>query len=1045
MKNTIYLLLIFFLLSKMLLAQTQQRMSGKVTDDKNKGLIGVTIADAKTKKALISTNEKGEFTLLVAAGTELSFKIIGYLEQKILVKSGQTTINVKLNSVSTSVEEVVVTRGYVTRPKETTTGASNILSGKDIGDIPTASFDALLQGKVPGMNIQVNTGAPGYRGTTQIRGLSTLSTTSGASSESILMPTSPLYVIDGVPMDADRASEMGLQEQGPGISPLSLVPPEDIESLEILKDAQATALYGSKGAYGVIIINTKRGQSEIPRIRYTHQSFLKTPPKLRETLGGHLERKLKLEQIIKHADSQGDLDRIAQAKQLADSLNSYYNNSTDWQDLFYQNTLNQNHNLAVDGGNRQLSYKTNINYYSEEGIIKNTGFSRYSANLRMDYEPDPKLRFTGQIVAELGTKKKGDGTGILQTGVAEGGESSTLLPPPGFYTASPEYVASIKTRNSNNTKSIRPFIEASYQILNGLRASTTFSYDFKTGTEDKFTPAAANGQFSNVYGYTDRRSQLYSRSSIQYSKTFNEKHNLFFNFFNELERVSHQSRAIRQERTPNDQFEGPLGFDGYNSRGGGILGYGDEKSLSFALAGSYDYKRRYIIDLSYRMDGSSLNGFEDRYTKNPSLGLRWNAHNEDWMSNISWINLASLRMSWGVNVMPNSTLERVYGRYNISGNYNQEQGIGISFGSVPNPSLKPTTSMQYNLGIEFNLFNNKLDLVYDTYYKRVTNLLFEERLDNTTGFDMLFSNNAGIANYGHELAITTRPFTQGGDFGSSSITINGAYNRDVLLKLPHHYKGQYIKWDGDNGQNIIHRVGTSAMSNYLLINEGVYSRIEDVPVDPTTGLRYRTAGGTFFEAGDPIWKDQNGDYILDEKDYVRTGNSQPLVTGGMHVSVDFRNQFNLSVGAAYTAVRTILNNAMSQRLNLLRDPFSDRVVVPLDDVNMWMQEGDLAKYPYAYDYKRHGSIRPFRFDQTLWEESGGYFKITNIVLSYNFKKEFVQRLKLDRLRVHFSMNNVMTFSKYSGPNPEAVTSMGRDLSNGYPVPRDYAFGLDLSF
>src|SRR5699024_5398822 len=156
-----------------------------------------------------------------------------------------------------------------------------------------------------------------------------------------------------------------------------------------------------------------------------------------------------------------DLDRISESHQLSDSLNSYYNNSTNWQNLFYQTTFNQNHNLSVDGGNQMLSYKTNFNYYDEVGIIKNTGFTRYSTNMRMDYSPDPKLKFIGQVFAQIGKQNKGDGTGILQTGVASGGQSSTLLPPPGLYTASPEYVASIKTRNDNIEKSIRPFIEGS--------------------------------------------------------------------------------------------------------------------------------------------------------------------------------------------------------------------------------------------------------------------------------------------------------------------------------------------------------------------------------------------------------------------------------------------------------------------------------------------------------------------------------------------------------------------------------------------------------
>lgn len=1049
MKNKIIYSILLFCIGLSLQGAAQTTLRGRVLDENGKGLASVTVINTATGRSMVATETNGAFSVSINAGSTLLFKLVGYTEKRVTITAGQTSLTVTLEPSSETVEEVVVTRGYVKRPKETSTGASNIILAEDIRDIP-GSLESLLQGKAPGLNIQVNTGAPGFRGTTQIRGLSTLAT-AGSGNESILMPTSPLYVIDGVPLDADRASEMGLQQQGPGVSPLSMIPPEDVESIEILKDAQATSLYGSLAAYGVIIINTKRGNSEIPRINYTNNTFMKTPPKLRETLGGNLERRLKLLQIYGNALTQDDIDKIQDSPHLSDSINAYFNNSTNWQDLYFQTTYNHSHNLSVDGGNNLLSYKANIGYYTETGIIRNTGFNRYSTNLRMDYSPDSKLRFTGQVFAQLGKVNKGDGSGILQTGVADGGLSSTLLPPPSFYSASSDYISSISTKNDNGIRLIRPFIEGSYEILNGLRLTSALSYEFVSNTEDTFSPAAANNQFSEVYSFAGRETQLYSRSSLNYSKTFKEAHNVFFNLFNEIRVVTRQNFPIRQERTPNDIFQGPLGFDGYFSRGGGILdNFKNERALSFALSTSYDYKRIYVVDLSYRMDGSSGNGFGNLYTKNPAVGLRWNAHNMDWVKdNISWLNLGSLRASWGINVMPNSTLERIYGRYDIWGNYNQQAGIGINYDQIPNPDLKPTTSMQYNFGVDIALFKNRIDLVYDTYYKKVDNLLFDEFLNTTVAFNKLASNNAAIANYGHELAINVRPLRPGGDF-SWTFSLNGALNKDVLLKLPDHYGGQFIKWNTEDldGQHNVFRVGTATLSNYLLINQGVYAHDEDVPVDPKTGLRYRTSDGTFFQAGDPIWLDRNQDYILDNRDMVRTGNSQPLITGGMQNTFSYKN-IQLSIYASYTAKRTILNNSLAERMGLMANPFGkgndNKVVVPLDEFDMWRKPGDVAKYPYAYDYTRSGSVRPFRYDQTLWAENGTYFKINNIILAYNFNRELLSRYGLQRLRVYGSMDNIITFSEYSGANPEAVTSMGRDLSNGYPVPRMYNLGLNLSF
>ena len=1042
LKSIIILLLLTFAMGE-LYAQNVT-VKGKVVDNNNAGIPGVSISTISPFRTLTSTDNNGNFTVNVPPTAGLLFKSVGYDETRFTLKAGQTNITVSLTATDSGIDEVVVQRGYASRSRELTTGASTLISGKEIQDNPVG-LEQLLQGKVPGMNIQINTGAPGFRGTTQIRGLSTIAV-SGSGDQSFLQPTSPLYVIDGVPMDADRASEFGFQQQGPGVSPLSMIPPEDIETIEILKDAQATSMYGSLAAYGVIIITTKRGKSDVPRLRYTHQSFLQTPPKLRETLGGNLERWLKIQQILNNAEFEWQKDDIMNNPHLADSLNAYYNNSTDWQSLYYQSNLNQSHNLNIDGGNENLSYKANIGYFNQQGIIKNTGFERYSANLRMDYNPDRKFKFVGQVFGQLAKQNKGDGFGILQNGVASGGESSTLLPPPSFYTTSTGYLSSLQTRNDNNVRLIKPFIEASYQVITGLRIASTLSYEFMSSTEDTFTPSAANNQFSKVYSFAGRETQLYSRNTINYSKSFGEKHNLFLNVFNEIRQVNRQNNITQQARTPNDQFEGPLGFDGFNSRGGGVTAYSDEKAISFAFGGSYDFMQRYIIEPSYRMDGSSRNGFGQLFTNNPSIGFRWNAHNETWIEeNLPWISLASARLSYGINIIPNSTLDRIYGRYDISGSYNNLIGIGLDFDRIPNPTLKPTTTTQYNLGIDLAFFNNRVEIIYDTYLKEVRNLLFEQFLNNTTGFNKLESNDAGITNYGHELAVTFRPLKPSSPV-KWTLSFNGAYNKDVLTQLPAHYGGQFIRFDGNlaEGQNNIFRVGTSTLSNYLLINNGVYKTDADVPIDPATGLRYRMSNGEYFQGGDPIWADLNGDYILDNRDYMHTGNSQPLFTGGAFTNINYK-QWGLMINASYTAVRTILNNALARRLNLMRNPYGTQVVVPLDDVDVWLRPGDEAKYPYPYDYPRSGRINPFRADQTLWAEDGSYFKINSLVLSYDFSKDIVRRYSLEQFRVYVSADNIATISKYSGPNPENVTSMGRDLSSGYPVPRTYTIGVNVSF
>ncbi|WP_316815083.1 SusC/RagA family TonB-linked outer membrane protein [Pedobacter nyackensis] len=1018
----------------------QVTLKGIVTDERTKQPIpAVTLMSGTPAKPITFTNGNGGFTTLLPVGATLEFRYMGYHPHKIKVTTEQLNLNIKLKETNESMDEVVI-RGYVARSKEVTTGSSFTIKGEELQDVPVANIEQLLQGKVPGLNIQNNTGAPGFRGTTQLRGLSTLNVSNSSNNDAFLEPTSPLYVIDGIPVDADVATEMGFDLQGPGISPLSLIPQEDIESIEILRDAQATALYGSKAVYGVIIITTKRGQSLIPRIRYVSNFFVSSPPALRKTLGGNSERRLKLEQIYGNALNFADIMRISQVPMLSDSLNSYYNNSTNWQDIFYHSTYNQTHNLSIDGGDKEFNYKANMGYFANKGVLKNTGFSRYTLNMNAELKPNDRFRFTAYFTGGVGKQQKGDGLGFLQRGVADNAQASSLLPGPSFYQASSGVVSALETINDNSSRNIRTSIDASYMFLPGFRLLSTVNYSYTSNLEDTFTPAAANGQFSRVYGFNGRTHSLYNRNMINYSATFKEKHSVYASLANDINESNGQQSSVRQDRTPNDQLQGPLGFDGYYSKGGGVLGYSNDRRASFWGSASYDFMRKYVLDLSYRMDGTSASGLNNPYSKNPAVGLRWNFNKEEWLSSLSWLNSGSIRISWGKNITPTGSLRSIYGKYNIGGNYNGQQSIGIDFGAIPNPNLQPKTREMYNLGTELSLFKGKVDLNFDAYFSEIKNELFDRTMSNTIGFSNLPSNETGMVNYGYELYFAVRPLSNNSPF-RLNLSFNGAWNNNILTRLPTGYNGQHIVFSGEDGQHTILRVGRNSLSNYLYINEGVYAYDRDVPVDPVTGLRYQVQQ-RFYMAGDPIIKDVNGDYIMDRNDYQITGNSQPLLTGGMSATLQYKS-LGVNIYTSYTAKRTILNNALASRLSIMNDPFAAKAVVSLPDVDMWRKEGDIATYPYAYDYKRYGAVRPFRYDQSLWEEDGTYLKVNNVTVYYTFPKSFSRRLGASNLRVQASASNVITFSSYSGPNPENVTALGRDLSAGYPPSRDYIFGINL--
>lgn len=1036
------LLLLLLLLRAAPLHAQQARITitGTVSDrESTEAMIGVGILEVigKTKKVVGVTDAKGNFSVKVSPDASLTFRYVGYREYTAKVKQGKA-LDIRLSINENKLNEAVIV-GYQNKTRELTTGSSVIVSGKDLQDVPVSNVEQLLQGRVAGLNIQNNTGVPGGRGTVAIRGLSNI-TVSGSGANSFLSPTSPLYVIDGVPIDADANFSYGFQTPGPGVSPLSLIPPEDIQTMEILKDAQATALYGSRAAYGVIVITTRRGSSKIPVVRYTGNYFMNTPPQLRATVGGNLERQIRVKEILQNG-TYNDILNISNTPFLADSLNPYYNSSTNWQDIFYQTTYNETHDVNISGGDPTFNYKTDLSYYHENGVIKNTGFDRYAINTNMLYQPSPKLKVFGVLNTQVGNRKLGSGNGLLQTGVASNGQQSSLLPAPSFYQSTSSLIGALGNKNDSKTLNMTASLDASYQLIEGLSLGSSVSYNYASNTQDEFTPAAANNDYSRIKAYDDRNFTLYNRNSITFFKSINQKHNFTLMGFNEIYNKGFQARIIQTERMPNDQYQGPLGYGNDVSKGGGLLdNYASSHTASFAGMFSYNLSQKYVLDASYRIDGTSASGFENPYAKNPSLGLRWNFNKEKIFSDSKWLTYGSLRGSWGQNIAPSGDIFAIYGTYAPKGTYNGNPRIGSDFAQLPNPYLKPTTTTQYDLGMEAGFFQSRLEMIFDVYYKTVVNLLRSTQLPDVTGFNSVVTNETSLADYGYELTLTYRPLPATSPV-QWTVSVNGALNKDILTHLP---GGARQLIQEDNGYKTVYRVGRNSLSNYLLTSQGVYASTADVPIDPATGLRYRTETGQYFQGGDPNWLDRDGNYIMDINDYAIAGNSQPLVTGGLQSTLIYKN-FNFNISASYVAIRDVLNDALSERLQYLGAPFDQKSIVDFNTVDYWKRSGSIATYPNPFDYTRTSAVNPYRADQTLFQEDGSYFKINTITVGYLLNKNLTHRYGINTVRVYGTCNNVYTFSSYSGPNAENVSALGHDQSNGYPIPRSWNLGLNVEF
>ena len=1047
---TLGLLLLFSAFSNISFAQNKIVVRGVVTEKANgNNKAGVTISTGKPVKPIGSTTENGSFEVIVDAGSKLIFTHIGFATVERKVSASTNNLNVELTETDNAMEAVVV-QGFVSKTRETATGASTVISGKTIQDVPVSNVMQLLQGRVAGVNIQNNTGSPGGMGTINLRGISSAS----VSADGFLSPTSPLFVIDGVPVDVNTNYEYGFQGGGPGISPLALIPPEDIEQMEFLKDAASTSIYGSRGVYGVILITTKRGQSKIPIVQYSSNVFINTPPRLRQIQGGKEERLLRINNILAYDTSAAAARAlINQIPFLSDSLNPFYNNSTNWQDYFYRSTINQQHNLSILGGDQKFNYKTNMNYYNENGIVENTGFTRYSLGMNALYAPTDKFKMIVNLTGSLGQKQNGSGVGLTQTGLAKNANTSSLLPPPSLFSENNETLAAANIRNDNKTANIATSLDLQYEIAKGIRVTNLLSYNYVSGTSDRFVPSFLRSGSSEAYSYSDRTYTIYDRSTINFVKTFNKVHNLSGYAFNEINSYGFRANAILLRQTAGDQIEGPIGYNWNASRGGTLDNIKDTRQHGYGGSLSYNYDKKYVFDISYRLDGLSTNGPTQGYTQNPAISARWNFGKEKWFENSYWLSYGSLRASWGRNIKPTGSIFDVYGRYNAGSQYNNTPTVFIDYRTIPNTNFLPETQNQSNFGFDLGLWNGKIETTFDAYYRSIDNQVVGVELSDINGFKTLQSNAISMVNYGVDYSFRLRLFKPTNPV-QSTISLVGGINRDVLTQLPEGLRQMVTKVNEQGVEvPVIRRIGRNVLSNLLYHTQGIYASSADVPINIATGLPQQLGYGSgfYFQGGDPRWTDINGDYIIDDADMQPIGNPSPLLTGGVSSLTSYKS-WQLSVNVSYTLDRDLLNSSMAGMFQNYTNPTNANSLLPISNFNYWKpsQTGKVdgstdATYPNPFDFRRARTLQPFRNNQTLFLEDGSYWKINNVVLAYNVDKNYIKKFGMTQMRWSVTANNVYTFSKYSGPDPELVTGLGRDNSGGYPNARSYAIGLSIQF
>jgi hypothetical protein len=402
-------------------------------------------------------------------------------------------------------------------------------------------------------------------------------------------------------------------------------------------------------------------------------------------------------------------------------------------------------------------------------------------------------------------------------------------------------------------------------------------------------------------------------------------------------------------------------------------------------------------------------------------------------------------LSYGSNIQPVGNIFDSYGKFAGGSRYNNTTSVLINLNRVPNQDLQPTKATTLNAGFDIAILQNRFVLNFDTYYKQNDNIFRYKKISSTNGFSEVAANDISNVNYGWEFQMIAKPLSNSSPF-QWTINANFAINREVLAKLPDGLRDM-IFYDDTYNQDIFYRLGTNSLSNYLYNTNGVYGSNSQVPVDPHTGLPYRVGAAgllNFFKEGDPIFTDLDGNYVLNSFDKVIAGNSQPVITGGLTSFLRWKD-WSLEVNTSFTLDRDILNTPLALQLANYNKPLSLGNLLPLQQLDYWKATGNVSEYAYPLDFVRSGIISPFRTDQTIFQEDGSYFKLNSVKVYYNLKQDFTKRFGMNRVSVNATASNLGFVTRYSGPNPENVTSLGRDDSGGYPSPRQFTLGLNIEF
>lgn len=1018
-------------------------ITGKVNDTSGP-LPGVSILVKGTTTATTS-DASGSFSINVSANATLVFSFIGYATQEIVV-GNQSSLNVTMSDDTQSLDEVVVI-GYGTQRRGDVTGAISSISAESIEKTPIANISQAIQGKAAGVQVVNADGAPGGGVTVRIRGV-------GGFGDN-----APLYVVDGYPVTG------GIED----------INPNDIASMDILKDASATAIYGNRASNGVVIITTKRGKQGQMQVSFNALTSVQAKPKTYDMLNAQEFVGFANEILAQAGDYQA----------VPEWTNPSSLRTIDWQDVMYRNGLRQDYNVAFRGGNETVQSAISLGYYNQTGIVKYSDFNRFNASANVDYKPKTWLKASTNIKytrrggsVGLGSGQNGLG-GVVRaiptmTGNPLTNEVKDAAGNYGYYTKNSDvtatqrnYFADLETqdqRNDHNSLLANAFLEAT--IIPGLKFKTDFGINTRDYSGYYFTPSHNRSTTPTLSYYNQSANNSFEwkwENTVSYNQTFGI-HSIDFIGGISAQENRYRSMAINGTGSISDELRS--GTSMLQQKITDAQGNVPWSLASQFARLTYQLDNKYIVTGTVRRDGSSRFGPNEKWGVFPSFSAKWKMKEEAFLADVDAISDLSIRAGWGKAGNQNIGLFRYQGNYGSGPSASDNRGYvfggsyqeGIVLNGLPNPHLtweKQTTS---NIALDAAFFNNKVNLTVDYFNKISSDFLLDVDVPANTGFTSATRNVGSIENKGVEIALEYRESQNEFNWGISG-NVSFIKNKivsftDGLTALTNFDNLGFPEFGG-NTWLVFSRsaIGGQVGDFYGFKSDGIFQTQAEVDAlnasatakssDPTQNTYYQTSGTS---AGDRRFVDINGDGKITDADRTNLGSPLPKFFGGLNFDASYKQfDFNMFFNGSFG--NKIFNYA---KRNL--ESFATNGGVGIQNVsreyyeNRWTPTNPSNTYTRAIREETGiGNTRP----SDAYVENGSYVRLKNVQLGYTLPTSLVEKATFSKVRLYVSAQNIFTITKYSGLDPEigeqaGVTASGLDVGT-YPQSTFFTFGLQAQF